>query len=625
MGRRWARVPDDPLFSSRSSKIKSAPDSKEECVTAEQSDSDNLSDPAAYMELGAQQQRQGKLDEATNSFRKAIALNPKAAEPHISLGLLLTEQGKPMDAITSYRQAIFLQPDAARTHFILGATFHVLNRFDEAIGTYRRALALQPDYPEAHHNLGMAFKAKNKIYNAIESYRKAVALKPDFFDAHLNLGAALFDLGNAQEAATCFHQAYTVTPDDARACSDYLMALQYLPGYSLAHLFREHTGFGERHETPLRADWPAHAKTNDGPRRLKIGFVSADFRLHPVGCFLEGVLRHIDRDVIDVTLYSNNDKSDLMTERLRALRFTWTPILLLSDGDFATRIRNDGIDILVDLSGHTGKNRLLAFAHKPAPIQVTWLGYWATTGLRAMDYILADEYGIPREEVQYYVEKPWYLPNTRLCFAKPLVDVATNALPALQTGQVTFGCFNNLTKITDAVVALWARILRALPQARLFLKSSSLSDPAGQQSVLERFAAQGITAEQLALEGKSSYDQYFLAYHRLDIALDPFPFTGGTTSFDGLWMGVPMITLRGDRLIARQGEGILHNLGMSDWIAEDEDAYVALAIARAGDLQGLANLRTQLREKLSQSPLCDAPRFARDLEAAFLGMWEARE
>lgn len=604
-------------------------------MTAEQSESNDLCSIAqehhqagripeaatTYIELGALQQSQGRLDDAANSFRTAIALHPKAAEAHVSLGLLLTAQGKLLDAITSYRQAIFLQPDAARTHFILGSTFHALNRYDEAIGTYRRAITLQPDYPEAYNNLGTAFKAKGKIHNAMDNYRKSIALKPDFFEAQFNLASALFDVGNTAEAAASFRQAHATNPDYARVLSDYLMVIQYLPDYSVERLFAEHLAFGERHEAPLRADWAAHTEINGGSRPQKIGFVSGDFRIHPVGCFLEGVLRHINREIFDITLYSNNDSSDLMTERLRGLRFTWTPIATLSDADAAALIRNDGIDILIDLSGHTGKNRLLVFARKPAPVQVTWLGYWSTTGLRAMDYILADGYGIPREEAQFYVEKPWYLPHTRLCFPKPIFDIATNALPAIHTGRVTFGCFNNLAKMTDAVVALWARILRALPQTRLFLKSNSLSDPTGYQAVLERFAIHGVAAEQLLLEGNSLYDRYLAAYHRVDIALDPFPFNGGTTSFDCLWMGVPVITLRGTRLIARQGESILHNLGMSDWIAEDEDAYVALAIARANDLSNLANLRTELRDRLLQSPLCDTVQFARDLEEAFQGMW----
>jgi predicted O-linked N-acetylglucosamine transferase (SPINDLY family) len=286
-------------------------------------------------------------------------------------------------------------------------------------------------------------------------------------------------------------------------------------------------------------------------------------------------------------------------------------------------VREDAIDILVDLSGHTGGNRLRLFARKPAPVQVTWLGYVATTGLQAMDYILCDRYLAPVNESDHFVEKPWYLPNTRLCFTPPQDEIVVGALPALTKGRVTFGCFNNLTKMNDAVVALWAQVLHAVPGSRLFLKSKQLNDPSLQRATLSRFAARGVAADRLALEGASSRAGYLAAYNRVDIALDPFPFTGGTTSVEGLWMGVPLITKRGDRFVAHQGESILHNVGLPEWIATDNDAYVAIAVARAADLSSLAALRVKLRSRLLASPLCDAPLFARNLEAAFRGMWQA--
>ncbi len=576
-----------------------------------------------YHDLAVVLHNQNRLDEAAESFRKAIALNPNIAEVHSSLGILLNDQGKLDEAITSHRQALLLQPDSAQEHLNLGFMLHKTGKYDEAIASYQRAIALQPDYPEAHNNIGITLRAQNNISAAITSYQRALSLKPDFPGAHLNLGAAFFDQGYISEAAACFRQVYTLNPNYAGAFSDYLMAIQYLSDHTPEQLFAEHLAFAEQYEAPLRPDWPAHTQTHEWPRRLKIGFVSGDFCLHPVGNFLYGALRNIDRRMVDITLYSNNDYHDILTENLRAQDLTWVSLTQLSDADAAARIRADRIDILVDLAGHTGKSRLLVFARKPAPVQVAWLGYWATTGLRAIDYILCDRNDIPDGETRFYVEKPWYLPDTRLCYTPPPFDVAINTLPALSTGRITFGCFNNLTKINDAVVALWARILHSLPQARLLLKSNSPFDPIVQQALFDRFAAHGVASDRLLLEGKSSYEKYFAAYHQVDIALDPFPFTGGTTSIDGLWMGVPMITRRGDRLIARQGENILRNLGMSDWVATDADAYVALAIARANDLSALANLRTQLRGRLLQSPLCDAARFARNLENAFQGMWEA--
>jgi predicted O-linked N-acetylglucosamine transferase (SPINDLY family) len=303
--------------------------------------------------------------------------------------------------------------------------------------------------------------------------------------------------------------------------------------------------------------------------------------------------------------------------------FAWKSLVGLSDDRAAHRVREDAIDILVDLSGHTAHNRLRLFARKPAPVQVTWLGYPATTGLQAMDYILCDRYVAPANESDHFVEKPWYLPNTYLCLTPPQDEIAVGALPALTKGRVTFGCFNNLTKMNDAVVALWAQVLHAVPGSRLFLKTNQLNDPSLQRATLSRFADRGIAADRLTLEGASSHADYLATYNRVDIALDPFPFTGGTTSVEGLWMGVPVITKRGDRFIAHQGESILHNVGLPDWIAADNEAYVAIAVARAADLSGLATLRAKLRSRLLASPLCDAPLFARNLEAAFRGMWQA--
>jgi predicted O-linked N-acetylglucosamine transferase (SPINDLY family) len=563
------------------------------------------------------------FDEATASFQKAIALNPDNAQAHSSFGLLLNDQGKLDEALARHQQSISLQPKVARAHLNLGFTLHLLGKYDKALESYQQALALEPDYPEAHNNIGTTLRALNNIGDAITHYRKALILKFDYPGAHLNLGSAYFDLGYAQEAIDCFKQVYTLNPASAGAFSDYLMTMQYLPKYTQEHLFAEHLAFAKLYETPLRSDWPLHTRTDDGPRRLRLGFVSGDLCMHPVGCFLERVLDNIDREIFDITLYSTSDRHDVLTKRLQAMELTWVSLFRIGDVDAAARIRDDRIDILVDLSGHTGGNRPLVFARKPAPVQVTWLGYWATTGLRAMDYILCDRHDIPGDEAGFYVEKPWYLPHTRMCFAPPVIDVALDPPPALGTGQVTFGCFNNLTKMNDTVVALWARILRAVPGSRLFLKSNALSFPTVHESVLARFAARGVAADRLRLEGKSAYDQYFAAYKHIDIALDPFPFTGGATSFDALWAGVPVITLRGDRLIARQGENMLRNLGMSDWVAADEEAYVALAVARANDLPGLADLRTQLRRRILQSRLCDAAQFARNLEDAFQGMWKA--
>jgi protein O-GlcNAc transferase len=276
---------------------------------------------------------------------------------------------------------------------------------------------------------------------------------------------------------------------------------------------------------------------------------------------------------------------------------------------------------LIDLSGHTGHNRLPLFARKPAPLQIGWLGYWATTALHAMNYVICDPYCISADDKAFFVEQLWALPDTRLCFTPPPQPVAINRLPALTAGHITLGCFNNLAKLNDTVIALWARALQRLGNARLLLKARQLHEPSIRAATAARFAAHGIGAEQLLLEGPSPRAEYFSAYNRIDIALDPFPFTGATTSIESLWMGVPFVTLRGDRMLARQGESILQNVAMPDWIAADADDYIEKLAVFAADLPALVDLRINLRARLLASPLCDAPRFAHNLELALREMW----
>ncbi len=362
----------------------------------------------------------------------------------------------------------------------------------------------------------------------------------------------------------------------------------------------------------------------DPARRLRVGLVSGDLRAHPVGYFLENVLAALSAHAagrLEIFAYSNHFSADAVTGRIKACCRGWHQAVGLSDEALARRIHGDGIDILFDLSGHTAHNRLPVFAWKPAPVQVAWLGYFATTGVAAMDYLIADPWTLPETEEIYFTEKIWRLPETRLCFTPPDVDVAVAPLPALTIGYITFGCFNNLTKVNDAVVALWARVLASVPNSRLFLKTKQLNEAAVRQSVAERFAAHGIGVGRIILEGSEPRAKYLAAYHRVDIALDPFPFTGGTTSAEGLWMGVPVLTLAGESFLSRQGIGLLMNAGLPEWIAADADDYVARAVSHAGDLQRLAALRNGLRQQVLASPIFDAPRFVRHFEAALRGMW----
>jgi predicted O-linked N-acetylglucosamine transferase (SPINDLY family) len=366
-----------------------------------------------------------------------------------------------------------------------------------------------------------------------------------------------------------------------------------------------------------RFDTWSHSRAEES---LRIGFVSGDLRSHPVGYFIEGLLAQLQSSSIELFAYPTVNTEDNLTGRLRACFHEWSPLVGLNDKDAALKIHSDGIHILIDLSGHTAENRLPVFAWKPAPIQVGWLGYFASTGLSEMDYILGDPCVTPHEEADHFSEKIWQLPETYLCFTPPDLDLKVAPLPAWTNGFVTFGCFNNLARMTDEIVSVRATILHAVPDSKLFLKDKQLDHESGRHRVLSRFAAVDIEADRLILEGKSPREDYLACYDRVDIALSPFPYGGGTTSVEGLWMGVPVITKKGNHFLSHLGESIAHNSGLSDWIASDEEEYVAKAVAYASNLESLSELRNGMRELILATPLFDVPRFALRFEHAVRAM-----
>jgi protein O-GlcNAc transferase len=580
-------------------------------------------DAEARSTLGNALKAQGRLAEAVASYRKAVEIKPDFLAGHFNLGIALAELGQANEAIASYSRALQLQPDLVDGHYNLGIALKAAGLNEQAVASYRRALQLNPGHIGAQCNIGIALKDLGQYDEAIASFRRTLALQPDQADAHNNLGNLLKDLGQLDEAVACFRRALEIKPDLIEAHSNLIFTLNYLPDQGANTLLAEARHFGEW--AAARAipytEWP---NTPDAKRCLRIGLVSGDLSNHPVGYFVEGVLATLATQAADslaIFAYDSHNAADALTERIKASCKGWCSVVGLPDKQLAEQIRNDRIDILIDLSGHTGYNRLPMFAFKPAPVQATWLGYFATTGVAAIDYLIADPLTLPASEDVHFTEQIWRLPETRLCFTPPEADVAISPLPALANGHITFGCFNNLTKMNDHVVALWSRVLKAVDGSRLLLKAKQLDEASIRQSVLNRFAAQGIDATRLMLEGRTPRADYLTTYSKVDLGLDPFPFTGGTTSAESLWMGVPVLTLAGDRLVSRQGVTLMANAGLHDWIAADGDDYVARAVALAGDLPKLAALRGQLRHQVQASPLFDAPRFATHFEKALRGMW----
>lgn len=576
-----------------------------------------------YCDCGSALWLDGQVQKAIEHYRLSLKFDPYSVASHNDLAVALLKSGKWAECASHCQVAIRLDPSVYQPYVNLGNALSELGQYAEAETSYRNALKLNPNLAEAHSNLGNVLLKQGRIIEAESCCKTALTIAPHFTEAFMNLGNVYKDLGQLIEAENCYHKVMHLDPYHANAFGDLLFSLNYRetkPDYifELARQFGIEASF----KTPDRfTEWAIEP----APRRLRIGFVSGDLGYHPVGYFLEGLLAELDQQTLELYAYTTSSKNDELSGRIRTHFSSWKSIQGLNDEDAAQLIYDDGIHILIDLSGHTAKNRLPVFAWKPAPVQVSWLGYFATTGLPEMDYLIADHWTLPKSEEIYFTENIWRLPDTRLCFTPPIEDIDVSPLPALNNRRITFGCFNNLNKMNEAVVALWARVLKAVPDSRLFIKSRQLGDAALQQQTLARFAAHDIPAERLTLEGADPRSAYLVAYQRVDIALDPFPFTGGTTSVEGLWMGVPVLTLAGERFLSRQGVGILMNAGLEDWIAKDADDYVARAVSHASNVERLSDLRQKLRQQVLTSPLFDATRFARNFEAAMRGMWQRFE
>ncbi len=494
-------------------------------------------------------------------------------------------------------------------------------RFSHAYQYARLALTLAPDNETCLFNFARAAQVTGNYNTARQALVALVQRSPEHRGAERQLGNLCLETGAHAEAMRHFDRANAIDPDNLDTQSSLIFLNTYLGTLSQADIGARAKRYGEGLSAGLK---PHHVWSNkrDPGRPLRIGFVSGDLRQHPVGFFFIGVAQALGQSPgVELFAYPTTRASDSLTDTFRGAFDHWVPIPGLDDEEASARVLADGIDILVDLSGHTGRHRLGLFAHKPAPIQVTWLGYSGTTGLTQIDYLLAGPWDVPSGEEAEFSESIWRLPHTRFCFSRPEVVVPVDSLPTLSTGYATFGCFNNLNKLDDRVVALWCQILAALPEARLFLRAEQLGSEDGRATTTERFRVHGIGSDRLLLEGRSHAVDYLSAYGRVDIALDPFPYTGATTTIESLWMGVPVLTLSGDRLLARQSEGMLRALGMDDWVAASEADYLARAIRLAKAGETLQGLRSSLRERVETSPLMNALQFAADLEAAFRAMW----
>lgn len=579
----------------------------------------------AHHNLGAALRQTGQLDEAVTALRHAVALRPEHAEAHALLGGILTDLGRNSEAIVALRKAISLGVQTPHVFNNLGLALKATGDFPGAIASFEKAIALGPELMEPYNNLGITFYPLGRLDESIAALRKAIQVRDEPY-IHSNLGNALRDAGQLDEAITAYRRAAAAR--DFTAYGNLLVALYFHPDYDSKRLYDEHAAWARRYVQPLGPPPlnhdndrnPDRTSTSSIESRLRVGYVSHRLGNRPIGRLLLPLLANHDRDAFEVYCYCDIATDDHVTRDLRSHVAVWRDTGKLSDERFVEMVRKDRIDILIDLTMHMAGSRLLAFARKPAPVQVTYLAYAGTTGVKAIDYRLTDALlDPPDRDDSVYFEKSVRLPRTYWCIAVPPEAPQLPQFPAGRSGPITFGCLNSYFKVTPQALRTWAELLREVPNSRLILHAAEGSH---RQRARELFASEQVDPERIGFVGFVPIEAYFQQYQDIDIALDPFPYPGGTTTLDALWMGVPTVTLAGKTAHSRGGLSILTNVGLADLVATSPQQYVEIAARLAGDLPRLAELRATLRSQMQSSPLMDGKQFARDAEAAYRQMWK---
>ncbi len=614
----------------------------------------------AHLHQGITLQEMGRVEDAMASYRRALMIQPKFSEAHYALGNVLNELGRTTEAVETYRHALQIQPDYADAYVNMGNAQRKLALLDDAMSSYRHAIALKPDYAIAYNNLAIALKETGRPHQAVEQFHRAIEVSPGYDQAHLNLGAVFLELDRLEEALGSFRRAIEINPEYAEAYNNSGIALQELgrlpeavenykhaiaiaPGLATARsnllfTYAYHATLQPNELLRTAREWEAtvipsatrevarlrrfERKERSG-RRLRVGYVSGDFRQHPISHFIEPVFRLHNRRRVELFAYSTAVTQDSVTEALRRHCEHWRVISHMSDEAVCALMEEDAIDVLIDLSGHTEHNRLGLFASRAAPVQAHYLGYFATTGIAEMDYWLGDSVLFPEGADAYYSETIWRLPRVWVSY-QGKEDAPTSRWQPAQDGRVLLGSFNNLKKLTPATVALWAELLRQLPEAKLLLKTRALADDTNRKRVEDEFNTHGIGVDRLELIGKTeNWASHMAIYDRLDIALDPIRGVGGgTTTCDALWMGVPVVTHIGKPMTQRMTASMLEAIGRRDWIAETESDYVNKVVALARDVEGRRKFRLCQREVMRNSALCDSEGLAQSLENAYEAMFD---
>lgn len=533
----------------------------------------------------------GNMLQAENCFRRFVDAQPGNPEAYINLAFVLIQTG---------------QETQAKAHLLKALTLNPIEKHD------------------IFYLLGVACQKQQALSDACDYFNQALIEKSNFSEAYYNLANVTNLLGFHQEAIDILQKGAELTNGNVYLGNED--ALLYLKStntyYSNSQYLKEAKKYADYLQRGVMAytSWKSLLKI----KKLKVGLVSGDLCNHPVGFFINSFISYLDKQSIEIVVYATSEQADELTQTIQSSCASWSSIVNLTDHEAAQRIYQDQVDILIDLSGYTEHSRLGLFAWKPAPLQITWLGYWASTGLSTIDYVLADKISLPEQYQDQFVEKVWYLPNTRMCFGQPVSPILVSVLPACHNGFVTFASFQSLAKISDRVLLLWSRVLKAVPNSRLRLQARQLVDEGVQRIFKKRLQKADISLDRVEMSGSASHMNYLTAHAAVDIILDTFPFTGGTTTCEALWMGVPTLTLLGDTLIGRQGASMLTCAGLPHWVAQSEEEFIDLAVKYASALDDLAALRAQLRQQVLASPLFDGAAFARHWENALHEMWREK-
>ena len=591
----------------------------------------NSANPAYHGNLGLAYKALGDLDQTIAAFTKAAALRPDVAEAHFNLGAVLQERGRLQEAIAAYQRCLALRPNFPEALNNLGNVLRMSGAAAQSRAALEQAVKLRPDFVEAWNNLGLTCEEQGDLSTAAAMFQRSLSLRPQFAGVQNNFGCLLVRCaGLFGDGIPLLRQSVAQSPESAEFHSALLYALHYGDDISPQALFEEHRQYASKHAMKLAPKNPPAPTDRSNDRPLRVGYLSADLMEHPIAHFLEPILEHHDRGAATPIIFSSVRRPDEVTSRLRRHLppQDWHDVLNMTDAKVAQHVREQRIDILVDLGGHTQHNRLLVFAHQPAPVQVTYMGYPNTTGLprSMMAYRLTDAHcDLPKADA-LHTERLYRLPRTFLCY-EPSPDAPdVGPLPCLQSGTITFGSLNNPTKITRRMLKTWADMLLAVPNSRLMLKGKVFADAAVREQLWRVLSEMQVGRERVTLMGpKPLQAEHLACYREIDIALDTFPYHGTTTTCDAMWMGVPVITLAGEVHLSRVGVSLLRNVGLPELIADSPEQYIRIAIDLAKDSSRLQQLRGTLRQRMRVSPICDAKPFVRDLEAAYRNMWAAQK